>query len=258
MVGIFCADQLSRALFHNNGLYELLSLSTDGTWLKMMFQSVTYLFLHADFGHIFCNGLVLYFIGKLIEDRYGSKRLLSVFIISGIFGAATWLLLHYNNPHMVLLGASAGCLGVFSYFCWSCENRPLTFLLFFVLPVTLKPRLLLAICAGLEGFFFLTQELGQGGIANSAHLGGMLGGSLCYFCFLYRRQLTEAIKKKITFRSKSMNAMHGESYKLYITSYSAQRSEIDRILDKINATGFKSLTEVERKTLNSAKHLIRQ
>jgi hypothetical protein len=57
-------------------------------------------------------------------------------------------------------------------------------------------------------------------------------------------------------REHRVDAVADDSYKLYVKSYSAQRSEIDRILDKINERGFKSLTEAEKNTLNSAKHIM--
>jgi hypothetical protein len=34
------------------------------------------------------------------------------------------------------------------------------------------------------------------------------------------------------------------------------QKEVDRILDKINATGFGSLTEAEKKTLDQAKDIL--
>jgi hypothetical protein len=198
----------------------------------------------------------LFFIGGLIERRYGGRRLIELFFISGLVGALVWFGINFVSSFKSLWGASAGCLGIFSYFCLACANRPMVFLLFFVIPVRIKPRTLLAIAAGFEVFCFFTQELVGGNVANSAHLGGILGGLGCYYFYNCHRKYTEMAKEKPVKRGRAANAGADDNYKLYIKSYSAQRSEIDRILDKINESGFKSLTETEKNTLNSAKHLM--
>jgi membrane associated rhomboid family serine protease len=214
------------------------------------------MFMHEDIWHIFCNGLVLFFMGRLIEMRDGGRRLLEIFFISGVVGALVWVGINFNRSSVVLLGASAGCLGIFSYFCMVCANRPAVFLLFFVIPIRMRPRMLLMVTAGLEVFCFFTQELVGGNVANSAHLGGILGGLGCYYFYCHRRRYARIIEGKRTKCGHKVDAVADDSYKLYVKSYSAQRREIDRILDKINERGFKSLTEAEKNTLNSAKHLM--
>ncbi|MDR1366788.1 MAG: rhomboid family intramembrane serine protease [Puniceicoccales bacterium] len=255
MVFIFTIDHIGIVWFGSNFLAHHLSLSVEGLRAGNLWQLVSYLFIHDGIWHIFCNAIVLFFIGKLIEQRHGGRRLLELFFISGVTGALIWFTVNFNRPSSVLLGASAGCLGIFSYFCFACENRPMIFLLFFVIPVRIKPRILLAIATGLEAFCFFTQELAGGRVANSAHLGGILGGLICYYFYHYHRRCTKIIREKLMKHRRTTNATD-DSYKLYIKSYSAQRSEIDRILDKINESGFNSLTEAERNTLNSAKHLM--
>jgi membrane associated rhomboid family serine protease len=255
MVFIFIVDRVGIVWFESNFLEHYLSLSVKGLKAGNLWQLVSYLFIHDGIWHIFCNAIVLFFMGKLIEQCYGGRRLLELFFISGVAGALIWFIVNFNRPSSVLLGASAGCLGIFSYFCFACENRPMIFLLFFVVPVRIKPRILLAIATGLEAFCFFTQELAGGRVANSAHLGGILGGLIGYYFYHYHHKYMKIIKEKLMKPKHITNAID-DSYKLYIKSYSAQRSEIDRILDKINESGFNSLTEAERNTLNAAKHLM--
>ncbi|MDR2200562.1 MAG: rhomboid family intramembrane serine protease [Puniceicoccales bacterium] len=256
MVSVFLLDKISSTWFGNNFFNGNLSLSVGGLGKGNLWQLVTYMFIHEGLGHILCNAIVLFFVGKLVEQRYGGKRLVEVFLFSGLLGAGAWFLVHGQQFQASLVGASAGCLGIFSYFCFTCENRPSTFLLFFTVPLRLKPRMLLAIAAGLEVYGLLFQELRNGAVANSAHLGGILGGCGAYFFFRYWRKYVNTAKGKLTYRARTSQAMHGDSYKLYITSYSAKRSEVDRILDKINESGFGSLSEAEKRTLNGAKQLV--
>jgi membrane associated rhomboid family serine protease len=258
MAFIFTINRVNAVWFGNNFLEYYLPLWVQGLKGGNAWQLVSYMFMHEGIWHIFCNAIVLFFFGKSIEERYGGRRLLTLFFIAGIVGALLWFAVNFNRSHTVLVGASAGCLGIFSYFCLVCENRPIVFLLFFIIPVRIRPRMLLAITVGMEAFCFLTQELAGGQVANSAHLGGILGGCLCYIFYNYHHKSRKIIKGKPTPKTQATDTMYGDSYNLYITSHSAQRSEIDRILDKINESGFKSLTEAEKNTLNSAKHLMRR
>jgi membrane associated rhomboid family serine protease len=241
--------------FESHIFERYLSLSIAGLREGNLWQLMTYPFMHDGIWHLFLNAVVLFFMGTLIEQRYGNSRLLVIFFISGLIGGIVWSVVNFGEPFHRLCGASAGCLGIFSYFCFFCEDRPATFLLFFVIPVKLRPRILLAVVGGLEAFCFFTQELAGSRVAHSAHLGGILGGCLCYYFYHCRGKLADIFRKKLIRKSQA-DAIQEDNYKLYITSHSARRSEVDRILDKINEHGFKSLTEGERKTLNAAKHLM--
>ncbi|MDR1435530.1 MAG: rhomboid family intramembrane serine protease [Puniceicoccales bacterium] len=256
MAFLFIIDKVSAVWFGNDFLRRYLLLSVGDLGEGKLWQLLTYLFVHDDFWHIFCNGLVLFFVGRLIEQKYGKGRLLEIFFVSGFLGALAWFFLHSKQPYVALLGASAGCSGVFSYFCLTCENRSIIFLLFFIIPVRLKPRLFLALWAIFEIYCLFVQELGGRFIANSAHLGGMLGGCMGYFFYKYRQNYMRIVKEKLTRIPQTMHSMRSDNYKLYITSHLAKRREVDRILDKINEHGFKSLSEGEKNTLNAAKHIM--
>jgi membrane associated rhomboid family serine protease len=52
-----------------------------------IYQFVTYLFMHADFFHIFFNMFAFYMFGKILEITWGSQRFLIFFLVTGI-GAA--------------------------------------------------------------------------------------------------------------------------------------------------------------------------
>jgi hypothetical protein len=104
--------------------------------------------------------------------------------------------------------------------------------------------------------------IGHKPMTNSANLGGMIGGIVCCFLFNTESKFAKSIEKQVLKfadkKTQTPTPMRGDSYNVYITSQSAQRSEIDRILDKINESGFESLSKEERDTLNSAKQVIRK
>ncbi len=45
---------------------------------------ISYMFVHAGFGHIFFNMLALYFFGPQVELRLGSRSFLGLYLVSGM------------------------------------------------------------------------------------------------------------------------------------------------------------------------------
>ena len=93
-----------------NGLFFLatISLSKYGIDLEKMFglyyikssrfqpyQFVTYMFVHANFGHVFFNLFALWMFGYLLENYWGSKRFLIFYIFCGIGAAITQTFVHW-------------------------------------------------------------------------------------------------------------------------------------------------------------------
>ena len=60
----------------------------------------TYMFMHHDFWHLFGNMLILFFIGRLFEENLGSKRMLSTYIIGGVFGYFIGKTLWWSVPEI--------------------------------------------------------------------------------------------------------------------------------------------------------------
>src|SRR3954467_11505343 len=56
---------------------------------------ITYMFLHGGFSHILFNMLALYFFGPDVEVRLGSKRFITLYMLSGISGALLSFLFAY-------------------------------------------------------------------------------------------------------------------------------------------------------------------
>lgn len=236
--------------------HDCFALSVGGLRRGCIWQLLTYSLMHVDLWHFLGNGIILFFIGRIVERQYGRRVLYGLFFLSSLTGALVWFCVNFHHPWRFLLGASAGCLGVFTFFCLALRDQPLTFLLFFIVPVRLRPRTLLAITIGLEVLGFLFQELANhGAIANSAHLGGFLGGYLGYLLGCQHLNVRNIFQKyRNIFRQKATT--QSTSYKIYITKDEKQRQEVDRILDKINASGFQSLTSEEREFLESTKQLM--
>ncbi len=229
------------ALLRPNGLYGLLALSLQGIHHGMLWQPLTYMFLHGSFGHLFFNMLSLYFIGPETERAMGTRHFLAMYFLSGLLGGLGWLWLS-ADPRSVCVGASGSIFGMLAAFATLFPRRRLTLLVFFVFPVTLMAWQLVAVLAILEFLFAGNQA---SGIAHTAHLAGAFAG------FLYIDQLFES-----TLLRRLWRRIHAYvSQRPHIPRAAPpppDQAEVDRILDKISAQGIQSLTRDERQTLHRA------
>jgi membrane associated rhomboid family serine protease len=201
---------------------------------------VTYMFLHGGLGHIFWNMLGLYFFGPRVESRMGPQRFITLYLVAGIVGALFSVVLAPRNP---ILGASGAVLGVLMAFArfWPRERL----LIWGIVPV--EARWLVIIYAAIDILGF--NGFGRLGVANVAHLGGF-AGALLYLLFLERRQGARRFKQAAT--PKVSESALGNWQKVDRGSiHAVNRDEVDRILDKISASGLASLTPQERQFLSN-------
>jgi len=78
-------------------LDNLLGLHFFKSDLFSPYQLVTYMFLHADFGHILWNMFALWMFGYLIENVWGPKRFLTYYLITGIGAGIIQILVSWLN-----------------------------------------------------------------------------------------------------------------------------------------------------------------
>ena len=146
-------------------------------------QLITYSFLHGSFGHLFFNMFALWMFGVQIENRWGSQRFV-VFYFVCVLGAALTHLLFVPVAQTIgtsagpmsvsvpTVGASGGVYGILLAFGMMFPNQPIY--LWFLFPI--KAKWLVVGFGALELYSAVTGT--QGGVANFAHLGGMVVGFL--------------------------------------------------------------------------------
>jgi hypothetical protein len=139
-------------------------------------------------------------------------------------------------------------------------NERMTVLLFFVLPISILPKFLAIILAGLELFGLLFAELPRGGlktsIAHSAHLGGMLAALIFFRVWSGASQFVSSspsIELPKWMKSKRTGPDVAGKFRVNVSRDKDIKQEVDRILDKINHSGFGSLTPEEKRTLDDAR-----
>lgn len=268
-VAVFVLQSVFSVWFKSQGtLEQWFGLSADGLLRGWLWTPVTYAFLHEGLLHIVLNMLVLVFSWKPVASEIGERRCLWAYFGCVLGGAFLWLVVSgIADPRQEMVGASAGAFGMFTLFCLFYWERPITFLLFFVFPLTVKPKWVLGVFGGMEVFSMLFQELparlgltqAHAPIAFSAHVGGLL--TACMFFAFWRKggfaDRKPAVELPAWLRRDS--ARKPASYRVNFTpSSEVGQTEVNRILDKIAASGFASLTPQERERLDRAHEVLRR
>ncbi len=142
----------------------------DVTQKFYLWQLVTYMFLHAISQpfHILFNMLGLWMFGSELEQVWGTRQFTKFFFICGIGAGVLTILL---SPYSVAttIGASGAIYGILAAFALLFPNRIIYFIIF---PIPAKWFVL-----GLGAIAFISSLSATGnGVANVAHLGGMLCG----------------------------------------------------------------------------------
>jgi membrane associated rhomboid family serine protease len=171
-IAVFVLQFLSHNLLGSTFIDRYFGLVpifvTDRLWL---WQFVTYMFLHANFFHIFFNMLTLFMFGNELERYWGTSRFLNYYLITGIgAGVCSWVV--SPSSITVVIGASGAIYGLLLAYGVTYPNRIVY--VNFLLPIKVK---WLVVIMGAMAFL---SSLGgsESGVANIAHLGGMVVGYL--------------------------------------------------------------------------------
>jgi membrane associated rhomboid family serine protease len=208
---------------------------------------ITYMFLHADFGHIFFNMLTLFFFGPRVEDRLGGAKFLTLYFVSGLFGAFTWMITDRFvgvPPTVGLLGASAAVYGVLLGFAILWPRAQL--LIWGIIPVQAWTMVLI-----LTGVSFFLGAGGIGNVAHFAHLGGFLGGWLV-MRLTGTRTVDARLRPVQPARAPAPKPGATERWKQIRLEqlHPVNREEAERVLAKLETRGPHSLTADEQAFLD--------
>jgi membrane associated rhomboid family serine protease len=203
---------------------------------------VTYMFLHGGVMHLLLNMLTLYVMGPRVEQRLGSNRFISLYLLSGISGA---VLSFVFARHSFIVGASGAIYGVLLAFArfWPRDQ----FLIWGIVPVEARWLVVGYTLLSLLG----AGGIGGAGVAHFAHLGGFVGAFL-YLSYLERHQGTRRFKRQATAPPPVVDSSVTNWRNVDRAGiHAVNKDEVDRILDKISATGLGSLTPQERVFLSN-------
>lgn len=246
-----------------------LALTPPGIRDGWVWTLLTHSFLHNPhfLVHVVGNLFALYLLGRELLPMLGRKRFLGVYAAATIMGGLAWSAVHWRgDASQSLMGATAAVDALFIVFACFFPNQELNFLLFFLFPVTLKPKHMAGALVAFDLLGLMFWELPGttlpygATIASSAHLGGMLTG-FAFYRFVFdtswfgRSPDGEVELPRWLKRAKKIPALPAPEPTATVPAEPENlRAEVDRILDKINSHGFGALTPEEKRVLASARN----
>jgi membrane associated rhomboid family serine protease len=171
---VFVLDLLTNHLLYDWGYFSITAAIQFGqVWRFLTFQ-----FLHANINHIFFNMLSLYFFGPMVESYLGSRRYLAFYLLSGIAGAVSYIILYnlhilISFPYLPLVGASAGIFGVLLA---AVQIAPNARVMLMFPPIPMKLRTLAWVMIAIAAYTVIGNGRNAGG--EAAHLGGAAVGAI--------------------------------------------------------------------------------
>ena len=191
---------------NGNMMYEKFALFYPTSPFFRWWQPVTHMFMHGGFWQLFFNMYTLYFFGRVLEERWGAKKFLIFYFVTGIGAALVhtgveWIQMHHWMGQVAegsmaaqakihalkmtpTVGASGAIYGVLMGFAMLYPDAILSLIF---PPVSMKAKWFVLIFGGIE---LLTGITGVGGgIAHFAHLGGLIFGYLLIIYWKKKRTL---------------------------------------------------------------------
>lgn len=211
---------------------------------------LTNIFFHAGFWHLLGNMILLYFIGRILEDFMDFKKIWKIFLYGGISGALLFVTSYNIFPvfnevvgYKKLLGASGGVTAILvatGTYLPRYQIRP-----FGLFNVELR----------WVALFFVFRDLYMFPVSDNtgglfAHMGGAIFG-LVYVLNLQGRITRPNLNQKPFFWDRHRDE---RSRGPIITDKKPKpdQEEVDAILDKISQSGYDSLSKHEKEILFKA------
>ena len=201
----FVATYVLRNTFNMDGSLAVYYFDSESfrPW-----QIVTYMFMHANLGHIFFNMFALFMFGPILEYSLGSKKFFNFYFICGIGAIVLQMLVQaievhgitggFTMPHPItdqtyfqfsggtqqaaqklydvynspVVGASGAIFGILVAFGVLYPNMEMMIMF---IPIPVKAKYLVSVYVLYEIYSAVAQNSGDN-VAHLAHLGGALFG----------------------------------------------------------------------------------
>lgn len=183
-VGIyFLGLLLARSPMAAQEVFAFLGLVPALVVKGFIWQIVTYAFIHVGLWHVVFNMLMLWMFGAELEMNWGGRRFLEFYLACVIGAALVTIVVAYTgllmSPRTPTVGSSGGVFGILMAFGMLFGDREV---FMFPLPFRIKAKYMVGILILIEVALLMQ---GPSGVANIAHLGGVLVAFL-YIKFMPR------------------------------------------------------------------------
>ena len=263
-IGVFLLLKILGVFFYLAGqafpIYNWLSVpSVTEALISRPWTPVTYMFLHKGFLHLLFNVLGLYWFGQLFLYHFEGRKLLSVYLLGGLAGAAFYIVSYnvfpvFDSIYGLLLGASASVFALLVAVAFYDPDREIH--LFFIGRFPLKYVAAFYVVLSIIGI----SASNPGG--NIAHLGGAFWG----WFYIHRLRKGKDMGAGLVSMLDKIGAWFagllkpGSNMKVtykkpprddreYNRQKNVKQEAINRILDKIGKSGYDSLTKEEKELL---------
>ena len=220
-------------------LFRTFGLVPSLVWSKFkIWQLFTYLFIHGGIFHIFFNMFVLWMFGKDLESQWGKMEFLLFYFVCGI-GAGLITVLFSVNSIVPIVGASGAIYGLLLAYGFTYPNQMVY--LYGLVPIKVKYMVL-----GLGAIaFFASLSASQSNVSHITHLSGVIIGLIVmYFNINWKVIKLWYIRMRLKGLSQQPAKQDNEEAQM--------KKQVDKILDKLNDSGWDSLTEQEENYLTQA------
>ena len=230
------------------------------------YRLVSSAFLHADYQHLGFNVVGLVLFGETLEQLAGWWAFLLIFFLSVIGGSLASLYFHRADDEYIALGASGGVLGViFGSLQLAGSSVSSLFTPGLSIPAPL-------FAAGYLAVSYIAMRRRIENVGHAAHIGGAATGfltliiinpesisrnptffwtmigmaTLALIYHFWHSQISNLLS--IIRNEKPKRSLRDQDYDQALEMGELKR-ELDHLLDKVSASGMKSLTPKEEKRL---------
>jgi membrane associated rhomboid family serine protease len=268
---LLLVDFFAQTSIFNAAWGYLMLPSSLETLLYRPWTIFTYMFYHAGFFHLLFNLLGIYWFGRVVSEFFGQSKVVPIFLLGGVMGGLLYILAYNLLPVFAPvagssfnMGASGGVLALLLAGAVLVPNY--TFNLLIIGSVKLKWIAVFYVLLDLISI----PDSNAGG--HLTHLGGALFGYL-YVVLLHRgtdlariiffvsdlpqtiRDRWSGKKMKVHSRQRRTKVEAGVAGQQKSRQHqpsggsSSKQERLDAILDKINQSGYDSLTKAEKEFL---------
>ena len=244
-ISLFFIINISISVFSTDIIVSNLALPLNlNEFLFKFWTLFTYMFAHKDFGHVFYNMLLLYFTARTFLNFMSEKKLVYVYIMSGLFGGIILLALSALFPntftHSILFGASAAVLGIVTALALYIPNLPVS--IFGILEMKYKYYALLIFAVST----IIDFNINTGG--KISHFGGAIFG--LFFGYMLKNGKDISEMRFFTRSKKSpLKVVHKNTSATSPEHSANSQQTIDALLDKISKNGYENLSKAEKELL---------
>lgn len=236
------------------GFFSLKSGLFSGHW--RIWELLTYGFAHSPMSgrpgimHILGNMYGLWFFGREVERKYGSREFLAIYLALVVFSGLIWAGVQLaTGANASVIGASGAIAGLIVLFAMHYPKRKIMLMFF---PVAMPAWILGLLIVGMDALG--AAGLRNGNIAFVVHLAGA-GLAALYFLSGWRILGGGGSRGSSGFRLPKFG---GPKLKVHQPRDASLDAKADKILAKMSRDGADSITPAERKILDDYSRRVRQ